>query len=120
MATVANSGLPRVSRLLGGVDSVGAFVEIRVGTGTGAEDADDTALGTEVGDVTVTPTYEATNKTVWSGTIGPFASNYSLAEVGVFAADNTMLMRHVWAVVRTVGSGDSVQLTLKCTVGAAT
>jgi hypothetical protein len=119
MATVSNSALPRVARLLGGVDSVAPFTVIAVGTGTGAEDADDTALGTQVDTVSVTPTYEATNKTVWSGTITMTAAA-SLTEVGVFSSDSVMLMRHLWSVARTVVSGDTIQLTFKCTSGAAT
>lgn len=120
MATIPNAALPRIARLIGGVDSVAPFTIITVGTGTGAEAVTDTALGTEVATVTVTPTYEASYKTVWTGTIGPFASAYSLSEIGIKSSDLVLLMRHLWSIVRGVSIGDSIQVTLKATAGRAT
>jgi len=117
MATVYNVGLARISRLIGGVDSVPPFTIICVGTGTTAELTSQTGLITETETVSVTPTYEATNKTVWSGTIGPFAVARSLSEVGIKASDGVGLMRHLWSVVRGVDIGDSIQVTLKATSG---
>jgi hypothetical protein len=117
MATIPDSALPRIARLLGGVDSVAPFTIIMVGTGTTAESTSQTALVTQVAQITVTPTYEATNKTVWSGTIGPFDTAYSLTEVGIKSSDAVMLMRHLWSVVRGVSVGDSIQVTLKATAG---
>lgn len=114
MATIANTGLVRAAKLLGAVDSVGPFTKIAVGTGTGAEAATDTALGTEVAEGAAVATYEATNKCVWTATITGFASSYSLREVAVLAADETMLLRHLWTVARGVDPGDSVTVTVKC------
>lgn len=115
MAKITSVGLVRAAKLLGGVDSVGAFTKLKIGTGTGAESASDTALGNAVATATATRTYEATNKCVWTATITGFSSSYSLREVGVFAADDTMLLRHLWAVARGVDPGDSVTVTVKCT-----
>jgi len=119
MATVYDTALPRIARLLGDVDSVPPYTIICVGTGTTEELTSQTALITEVATVTVTPTYEATAKTVWTGTIGPFEAAYSLSEVGIKASDGVGLMRHLWSVVRGVDIGDSIQLTLKATAGRA-
>ena len=115
MAKIANTGLVRAAKLLGGVDSVVPFSKIAVGTGTGAESATDTALGTEVAEAAATVTYEATNKCVWTATLTGFESSYSLREVAVLAADETMLLRHLWTVARGVDPGDSVTVTVKCT-----
>jgi len=119
MATVYEIALARIARLLGGVDSVPPYTIICVGTGTTDEDDSQTALITEVATVTVTPTYEATAKTVWTGVIGPFEAAHSLSEVGIKASDGVGLMRHLWSVVRGVDIGDSIQLTLKATAGRA-
>jgi len=119
LAKLAKTGLVRAAKLLGGVDSVGPFTKIAVGTGTGAESANDTALGTKVADGAAVATYEATNKCVWTATITGFASSYSLREVGLFAADNTMLLRHLWSVARGVDPGDSITITIKCTTAEA-
>ena len=118
MAKITSVGLVRAAKLLGGVDSVGPFTKIAVGTGTGAEAATDTALGTKVAEGAAVATYEATNKCVWTATITGFSSSYSLREVGVFADDDTMLLRHLWSVARWVDPGDSVTVTVKCTVEA--
>jgi len=118
LAKITSVGLVRAAKLLGGVDSVGPFTKIAVGTGTGAEAATDTALGTKVAEGAAVATYEATNKCVWTATITGFSSSYSLREVGVFADDDTMLLRHLWSVARGVDPGDSVTVTVKCTVEA--
>ena len=115
MAKLANTGLVRAAKLLGAVDSVGPFTKIAVGTGTAAEDATHTALVTEVAEAAATATYEATNKCVWTATITGFVASHSLREVAVLAADETMLLRHLWAVARGVDPGDSVTVTVKCT-----
>ncbi|PWR74803.1 hypothetical protein ACKUB1_13895 [Methanospirillum stamsii] len=120
MAKIADTGLIRAAKLLGGVDSVTPFTKIAVGTGTDAESAAHTALITEVGEQSCTPTYEATNKCVWTATITGFASSYSLAEVAVLSADECLLLRHLWSVVRGVDPGDSVTVTVKVTTGEAT
>ena len=116
MATIYETALPRIARLLGGVDSVVPFTIIEVGTGTTAESTSQEGLITPTESVIVTPTYEASNKTVWSGTI-TFSTARSLTEVGIKASDGTGLMRHLWTAVRGVDVGDSIQLTLKATAG---
>lgn len=120
MATLANTGLVRAAKLLGAVDSVGPFTKIAVGTGTTAESATHTALVTEVAEAAAVATYEATNKCVWIATITGFAASHSLREVAVLAADETMLLRHLWTVARGVDPGDSVTVTVKATIGEAT
>ena len=115
MAKITDTGLIRAAKLLGGVDSVTPFTKIAVGTGTAAEDATHTALVTEVAEAAATATYEATNKCVWTATITGFVASHSLREVAVLAADETMLLRHLWAVARGVDPGDSVTVTVKCT-----
>ena len=120
MATLASTGLVRAAKLLGGVDSVVPFSKLAVGTGTTAESAAHTALITKVAEAAATVTYEATNKCVWTATITGFASSYSLAEVAVLSADECMLLRHLWSVVRGVDPGDSVTITVKATTGEAT
>lgn len=117
---MAATGLVRAAKLLGAVDSVSAFSKLAVGTGTGAESSADTALGTEVGEQSCTPTYEATNKCVWSATITGFASSYELREVAVLSDDECMFFRHLWTTARGVDPGDSVELTCKVTVAEAT
>jgi len=119
LAKLANTGLVRAAKLLGGVDSFTPFSKLAVGTGTGAESATDTALGTEVAEAAATVTYEATNKCVWTATITGFASSYSLSEVAVLSADEVMLLRHLWSVARGVDTGDSVTVTVKVTTGEA-
>lgn len=115
MAKLANTGLVRAAKLLGAVDSVGPFTKLAVGTGTDAESAAHTALITEVAEAAATATYEATNKCVWTATITGFVASHSLREVAVLAADETMLLRHLWSVARGVDPGDSVTITVKCT-----
>lgn len=117
MATIYDTALARIARLLGGVDSVVPYTIICVGTGTTAEAFSQTGLITETETVTVVPTYEASNKTVWTGTIGPFTVARSLTEVGIKASDGVGLMRHLWTIVRGVSAGDRIQVTLKATTG---
>lgn len=119
MAKICTNGLVRAAKLLGAVDSVGAFSKIAVGTDSTAESDAHTALLAEIGEAAATAAYEATNKCTWAATITGFASSYSLREVALLAADECMFLRHLWSVARGVDPGDSVQVTIKVTVSEA-
>jgi hypothetical protein len=113
MATLANTGIAKVADTIGDT-----FPYVGVGTGTGAESASDTALGTEVtamrtlADISV----ESGTKTVWSVTL-TYDATRALRETALFDADTagTMLLRHLWATARNGDEDDTLELTFKLT-----
>lgn len=125
MVTITDAGLEWAAKRAAGVDSVAAMTYLELGTGTTAEANAHTTLVTPITDsglarAAATCSYEATAKTVlqktWTAT-----GTKAIREVGAFNAssDGTMWFRHLWSTARNVDSGDSIQVTCKCTHGRA-
>lgn len=130
--TIAQAGMAAVAALLCGEGTVAVFDYIALGTGTGAEDETDTALGTEItqyggarardADTGVT-TITHTNDTAvidklftFSGL--PGGGPLAITESGLFnaASTGTMLARKMFAALN-VYDGDTLTVTWKITVG---
>lgn len=82
---IVNTGLERIAKLLGGVDAVGDFSHIAVGTDDTAVQNTDTTLGTEVERESATISYEANYKCKFQKvfSVGTGVS-HAVKEVGIF------------------------------------
>ena len=82
---IVNTGLERIAKLLGGVDAVGYFSHIAVGTDATTVTATDIALGAEVERESATISYEANYKCKFQKvfSVGSGVS-YNIKEVGIF------------------------------------
>ena len=126
MVTIMNAGLVGLAKLCNGTDGVGNFTYIALGTDDGAEDAADTTLGAEIvtngGERSVCDTcsYEADYKSKWIHTF-TFTGDLAVREMCIIsaAADGTMLFRHLWAAVKNVANGETMQITVKLTYAEA-
>lgn len=123
MVTITNDGLVWAAKRAANVDTVAAMTYLELGTGTTAEANDQTTLVTPITDsglarAAATCSYEASYKTVLQKT-WTASGTKAIREVGAFnaAADGTMWFRHLWSTARNVDSGDSIQVTCKCTHG---
>jgi hypothetical protein len=121
MATVTDEAKIWAAKRAGNVDSVTAMGYLALGTGTTAEVSTQTTLVTEITDsglarAAATVSYEATAKTVLTKTWTATATK-AIREMAAFNASSggTMWFRHLWATARNVDSGDSIQVTGKCT-----
>ena len=117
---ITNVGKADVADLIGGVNGIAAFDYIAIGTGTTAEAATDTALGTEVARGQATKsliTTNVTNDTLQLQFAFNFTSSNAITEAGVFNASTggDMLCRTTFSAVN-VADGDSLQITYKITV----
>jgi len=121
MATTTNAALAEFSGLVGNTGSKTAFTYVAVGTGTGAESASDTTLGTEITDsglerTTGTLTQETTTQTddtlqiVKAFTV---SGTKTISEVAMFnaASTGTMAFREKLSTTKSVVSGDTYTLT---------
>jgi hypothetical protein len=125
MVKVTNAGLLILAKLCNGTDAPAAFTYMALGTGDNAEDAADVALETEIttngGErVAATCSYEADYKAKWIKTF-TFTGDLAIREMGIFnaAAGVTLLLRHVWAAVKNVANGETMQITVKLTFAEA-
>jgi len=88
-----------------------------IGSGTTAAAAGNTALGTELGRVSLTSTTVSTNTVTYVATFGAGTGTGAVTEAGILnaASDGTMLCRTVFPVVNKQ-SGDSMTITWTITV----
>lgn len=122
MAIVTDAGLVGAAKVLNGTDATPAFTYIASGSGSTAEAAAQTALVTEnttngAARAAATCAYEATAKAKWSKLFN-FTGAVTIREVGVFNASSagTMLIRHVLSENKTYANGESVEVTILCTM----
>jgi hypothetical protein len=123
MVTISNTGLAEVAGLACG-DASGAFTYLALGSGTGAESATDTELGTEIatnGGARVSATVSRVTTTVTNDTaqwnkLFTFTGTLAINECGVLDAATTgiLLMRHKFASTKNVENTDTLDLTMKC------
>jgi hypothetical protein len=97
-----------------------AMSHMAIGSGTSAAAAGNTALGTELGRVTLTSTTVNSNTIVYVAAFGAGVGTGAVTEAGVFNAGSagTMLCRTVFAVVNKAAL-DSMQITWTITLTAA-
>jgi hypothetical protein len=94
-----------------------AMTHMAVGSGTVAAALADSALGTELGRVTLTSTTVSTNTIQYVATFATGVGTGLVQEAGLFNASSvgTMLCRTVFGLV-TKGAGDSMTITWTVTV----
>lgn len=104
-----------VSRMKDTSDDV--MSHMAIGSGTTAAAAGDTALGTELGRVSLTSTTVSTNTVTYVATFGAGTGTGAVTEAGILNASSagTMLCRTVFPVVNKQ-SGDSMTITWTVTV----
>ena len=88
-----------------------------IGSGTTAAAAGNTALGTELGRVSLTSTTVSSNVVTYVATFAAGTGTGAVTEAGIFTASSggTMLCRTVFSVVNK-GSADSMTITWTVTV----
>ena len=94
-----------------------AMTHMAIGSGSTAAAAGDTALGTQLGIVTLTSTTVSTNTVQYAATFAAGTGTGAVTEAGLFNASSsgTMLCRTVFSVVNKA-SGDSMTITWTITV----
>lgn len=104
-----------VSRMKDTSDDV--MSHMAIGSGTTSAAAGDTALGTELGRVSLTSTTVSTNTVTYVATFGAGTGTGAVTEAGILNASSagTMLCRTVFPVVNKQ-SGDSMTITWTVTV----
>ena len=124
MATITNAAMAQMALLAYSAAAV-PFTYIAVGTGTAAEAAGDTTLGTEITDSGLARA-DATTKTRAMPTQTDDTTSLSevfsvtgaktAGEVAVFnaAAAGTMWFRHKLAATKSLVNGDSYTVTCTC------
>ena len=116
---VVNAGLTRIAQLCTG-ESTSSFTHFAAGTGTGSESASDTALGTELGRVSMVTQgdrFSTGTSMKFAGFFDTSISSGTVAEGGMFDASSsgTMLFRSKYSSTLTHTSGSTV-FTLQETV----
>jgi hypothetical protein len=128
MVKVTNAGLTALAKLTNNTDTPNHFTYMALGTGSGAEAAGDTTLGTEIvtngGErAAATCSYEADYKAKWVHTF-TFTGDLAVREMGILNDDGdpagTLLLRHVWAAVKNVANEETMQITVKLAFAEAT
>ena len=124
MATITNASMAQMASLAYLAAAV-PFTYIATGTGTGAEAAGDTALGSEITDSGLERA-DATTKTRATTTQADDTTSLSEAfsvtgsktvgEVGVFndASAGTMWFRHKLGSTKSLSNGDTYTVTCTC------
>lgn len=97
-----------------------AMSHMAIGSGTATAAAANTALGTELGRVSLTSTTVSGNGVSYVASFGPAVGTGAITEAGLFNASSggTMLCRTVFAVVNKE-AGDTMSITWTVTIGAA-
>lgn len=116
---VVNSGLDFIaSRMKDTTDS--AMSHMAIGSGSTAAAAGDTALGTELGRVSLTSTTVTSNEVAYVATFAAGTGTGAVTEAGLFNASSAgdMLCRTVFSVVNKAAD-DSLQITWTITVSAS-
>jgi hypothetical protein len=104
------------SRMVGIASNV--MSHMALGSSSTAAAVGDTALGAELGRVTLTAGTAATNVVTYTATFGTGVATGGVQEAGIFNASSagTMLCRVVFAVVNK-GANDTIAITWTVTVG---
>ena len=116
---VVDSGLDFIaSRMKDTTDA--AMSHMAIGSGTTAAAAGDTALGTELGRVSLTSTTVTSNEVAYVATFAAGTGTGAVTEAGLFNASSggDMLCRTVFSVVNKAAD-DSLQITWTITVSAS-
>jgi hypothetical protein len=94
-----------------------AMSKMAIGSGSAVAAAANTALGTELGRVSLTSTTVTNNEVAYVATFGAGTGTGAITEAGLFNANSggTMLCRTVFSVVNK-GSADSMTITWTVTV----
>lgn len=94
-----------------------AMSHMAIGSGTGAAAAGDTALGTELGRVSLTSSTSAGAVVTYVATFGAGTGTGAVTEAGILnaASAGTLLCRTVFAVVNK-GADDSLSITWTITI----
>ena len=97
--------------------SATAMSHMAIGSGTTAAAAGNTALGTELGRVSLTSTTVSSNVVTYVATFAAGTGTGAVTEAGILTASSggTMLCRTVFSVVNK-GSADSMTITWTVTV----
>jgi hypothetical protein len=97
-----------------------AMSHMAVGSGTAAAAAGNTALGSELGRVSLTSTTVSGSTVTYIATFGPSVGTGAVTEAGLFNASSsgTMLCRTVFNVVNK-DAGDTMSITWVVTIGAS-
>ena len=105
------------SKMAATTNSPVSMTHMAIGTGTGTPGASDTALGTEVGRVSLTATTVSTNTVTYTATFPAGTGTGSITEAAVLNASSsgTMLCRTTFPVVNKQ-SGDTIAVTWVVTV----
>ena len=98
-------------------DTTAAMSKMAIGSGPAVAAAANTALGTELGRVSLTSTTVTNNEVAYVATFGAGTGTGAITEAGLFNANSggTMLCRTVFSVVNK-GSADSMTITWTVTV----
>lgn len=94
-----------------------AMSHMAIGSGTGNPAAGDTALGTELGRVSLTSTTVTANAVAYVATFGAGTGTGAVTEAGIFNAgsNGTMLCRTKFSVVNK-DAGDTMSITWTVTI----
>jgi len=113
---IATTGKSLVATLVSGSGT--AFSHMAIGTDSTAEDASDTALGTEAGRVTLTSKDVSSNTVQYIGDFPAGTGTGSIVEAGVFNASSagTMLNHTTFSTVNKTAS-DALKITWDVTFG---
>lgn len=113
---VTTAGVTWLATLLAGTSS-GDVKYHASGTGTTAEDADDTAMETDSGVSRATGTQVASTNTYTSVATMSYTSTLAITEHGIFTASTsgTLVDRSVFSAINVV-NGDSIQFTYVLTL----
>jgi hypothetical protein len=125
MATITTAAIAAIAQMINNSASINPFTYMATGSGSGAESANSTALGTEntlyqSGRAQSTCTYAATGISQWVNLFQINGGTVTIQEIGLFnaASNGVMLLRHVLSAPKTYGSGESVQITITTTIAA--
>jgi len=118
MATLLDSGLEYIAKLINGV-STAPFKYIALGSGTTAEATNQTGLTTELAAnglarAEATCGYEALGKATWTKEFTATADSQTINEVGIFnnASAGNMLMRHKYSSTKTLDNTESLTVSI--------
>lgn len=126
MVTFTNAGLQYDAKLFNGV-STAPFKYVALGSGSTAESESQTALITEIATgglsrAAGTETYEADYIAVVTHTFTATSDSMAFQEVGLFdtaVTGGNMAMRHLFASVKNVDTGEQVEIIFKVTKSRA-
>jgi hypothetical protein len=118
MATLVNTGLEYIAKLINGV-SVAPFKYIALGSGSMIESSDQTELESEhttggLGRAAAACSYEALGKARWAHTFVATADGMQINEVGIFdaATAGNMLMRHKYSSTKALDLGEELSVVI--------